>query len=547
MLTLLSMIWRGLAIGVIISAPMGPVGILCIQRTLNKGRKTGFYTGVGAALSDLLYCLLTGFGLSFIEEFLNKNQNIIQIIGSIVLILFGVYLFKKNPSKSLRKPDSIPTSTVKKDILGGFLFTFSNPLIIFLIIGLFARFNFLLPEIKFYHYIMGYLAIVAGALGWWWVVTYFVNKLRSHFNLRSMWIINKAIGAIILVFALVGIITSIISLSTPANAQISPPPPTRITTLQWQSDAYSNPGDATLLFYDTITKGASGDFLLTWAATDLHASQNRKYPVASVDGTSTLVASPGYGFALLSPADSAAIELHLVPTRIKGKFIDELITNDCVSLRISVKSAQSIATSTFSLPYSPSINLIIERAGNRLRILNHKGKPISQLTLHPFPLERIATILPPGASCKVNTKTLRYKPSDFSILKSKWVGHTDSLLSHLQRSTSPIEGIYNYIDRDMDENLLAIGGNYRVAIVASSPTIYHIIYLGGAEKYASLWKEGMIKGFLTPTSQESVFDLRWYDAEGLPLFKDLKATIASGYLILNFPYQRSSMRFIKNR
>jgi hydroxypyruvate reductase len=62
---------------------MGPVGILCIQRTLNKGRWSGFYTGVGAALSDIFYCLLTGFGLSFIEGFLDRHQEIIQIIGSV--------------------------------------------------------------------------------------------------------------------------------------------------------------------------------------------------------------------------------------------------------------------------------------------------------------------------------------------------------------------------------------------------------------------------------------------------------------------------------
>ncbi len=60
---LLYMVLRGIIIGVVISAPMGPVGIFCIQRTLDKGRLSGFYTGVGAAISDLIYCLLTGFCL----------------------------------------------------------------------------------------------------------------------------------------------------------------------------------------------------------------------------------------------------------------------------------------------------------------------------------------------------------------------------------------------------------------------------------------------------------------------------------------------------
>ena len=103
---ILYMLWRGLAIGVIISAPMGPVGILCVQRTLEKGRYTGFFTGIGAALSDLFYCLLTGFGLSFIEEFLKANQNAIQIIGSVVLVVFGIYLFRSNPARTLKKPDA---------------------------------------------------------------------------------------------------------------------------------------------------------------------------------------------------------------------------------------------------------------------------------------------------------------------------------------------------------------------------------------------------------------------------------------------------------
>lgn len=210
----LGMIWRGVAIGMLISAPMGPVGILCIQRTLNKGRRSGFFTGVGAAMSDLFYCLLTGFGLSFIEEFLERNQNIIQLAGCALLFVFGLYLWKKNPSKSLRRPSDVKDSN-KMDILGGFFFTFSNPLILFLIIGLFARFNFLLPEIKFYHYVIGYLAIFGGAIGWWYIVTFFVDKVRSHFNLRSMWLINRIIAGVIFLFAIVGCVTGTIALLKP--------------------------------------------------------------------------------------------------------------------------------------------------------------------------------------------------------------------------------------------------------------------------------------------------------------------------------------------
>ena len=208
MADLLYMLWRGLAVGVLVSAPMGPVGMLCIQRALHRGRRAGLYTGVGAAVSDLLYCLITGFGLSFIEDFLKQNESIITLVGSAVLIAFGVYLLRSNPSKGLRTPQE-NRGSIYKNILTGFLFTVSNPLILFLIIGLFARFNFLAPELQYYHYLVGYAGILAGALAWWWLVTAFVDKVRAHFNLRSMWLVNRIIGGIILCFALVGIFTGI--------------------------------------------------------------------------------------------------------------------------------------------------------------------------------------------------------------------------------------------------------------------------------------------------------------------------------------------------
>lgn len=206
------MIWRGIAIGVLISAPMGPVGMLCIQRTLAKGRKQGLYTGIGATISDLIYCLLTGFGLSLIQEFLEQNQSVIQLVGSAVLIGFGVYIFRKNPATSITRAEEEESADPKKNILGGFLFTFSNPLILFLIIGLFARFNFPVPDVKFYHYIVGYIAIAAGALGWWWLVTFSIDKVRARFSLRSMAIINRVIGIVIMIFAVVGIVSSISNL-----------------------------------------------------------------------------------------------------------------------------------------------------------------------------------------------------------------------------------------------------------------------------------------------------------------------------------------------
>ncbi len=205
---LINAILHGLAIGALISAPMGPIGVLCVQRTLDKGRWSGFFTGIGAAFSDLIYCLLTGLGMSFVIEFIKTNQNILQVLGSIVLVVFGIYLIKKNPAGALKAPTE-KKNTYTQDTITGFLFTFSNPLILFLIIGLFARFNFLTPEMTWIHYITGFVFIFAGAILWWFFVTYFVNSVRAHFNLRSMWLVNRIIGVVVIVMSIVGFVMGI--------------------------------------------------------------------------------------------------------------------------------------------------------------------------------------------------------------------------------------------------------------------------------------------------------------------------------------------------
>lgn len=199
---------RGLAIGALISAPMGPIGMLIIQRTLSKGRWPAFFTGLGAALSDLLYCLLAGFGLSFITDIIERHQFALQIFGSIVLAAFGLFLFRKNPTRSLKTAES-DGRNFWSDFISGFFLTVSNPLILFFIIGLFARFNFILPEYEIFHYIWAYLTIFSGALIWWYLVTFFVSKLRSRFNVRSLWLVNRIVATILIIMAVIGVLLAI--------------------------------------------------------------------------------------------------------------------------------------------------------------------------------------------------------------------------------------------------------------------------------------------------------------------------------------------------
>ena len=124
--TILDLLVKGLIVGVVVSAPLGPVGVLCIQRTLNKGRWYGFVTGLGAALSDIGYALITGYGMSFMDDFLAKNQVLLQIIGSIMLF-FSVFILSVVILSSLSVLYLLPRGSYLHNFVTAFFVTLSNP------------------------------------------------------------------------------------------------------------------------------------------------------------------------------------------------------------------------------------------------------------------------------------------------------------------------------------------------------------------------------------------------------------------------------------
>ncbi len=209
-------ILKGFAIGVLVSAPMGPVGILTIQRTLNKGRWEGFATGIGAGISDLIYALITGYGMSFIVDIIEDRQValILKLVGSLLLFIFGVYTFKSTPKSTSMRDNmpKVPKNTHKFKKLSGFAFsgfavTVSNPLIVFLYAALYGQFTFILVDNPIPQ-TLGYVFILVGAITWWFVLTWLVNKARKHFNNNVIWWINRVIGiGVMVVSAIIIIIT----------------------------------------------------------------------------------------------------------------------------------------------------------------------------------------------------------------------------------------------------------------------------------------------------------------------------------------------------
>jgi threonine/homoserine/homoserine lactone efflux protein len=117
---------------------------------------------------------------------------------------FGIYTFQSNPSKRLKRPQE-NVNSFPQDAVTAFLLTLSNPFIIFFYIALFARFNFINPDEKLFSMLLGLFSIFAGALAWWFIVTFFVGKLRKVINLRGLWIMNKIVGTVIIVVSLLGL------------------------------------------------------------------------------------------------------------------------------------------------------------------------------------------------------------------------------------------------------------------------------------------------------------------------------------------------------
>ena len=203
MIDKLELLRTGMMIGILVSAPMGPIGMLCIQRTLSEGRWHGFVSGLGAALSDVIYAAITALSMGLVVNFVEAHQRPLQVCGSLVLGAFGYYIFQANPVKRLRKNSASRLSFVQ-DFISAFLLTLSNVLIIFLYIGLFARFAFVFSA-DVWDVPIGLGGIAVGAVLWWLVITYLVSRMRRWFNIRGIRILNRIVGAIILLLSAVGI------------------------------------------------------------------------------------------------------------------------------------------------------------------------------------------------------------------------------------------------------------------------------------------------------------------------------------------------------
>ena len=149
--------------------------------------------------------------MGFIIEFIEAHQLYIQLFGSIIIGIFGLHIYTKDPLKQLEhKQRRHSKGDIFSDYITAFGLCFSNPMIIFLFIGLFARFNIINPENSIQS-IIGMGSILIGAALWWFTLTMLVNLISTKlFKEKGLRILNKITGAVLIVLAFVGVVTAVI-------------------------------------------------------------------------------------------------------------------------------------------------------------------------------------------------------------------------------------------------------------------------------------------------------------------------------------------------
>lgn len=183
-----------------VSAPLGPLGVLCIQRTINKGFLSGFVSGFGAAMADIIYASIAGFGISIIADFLEAQQLIIRALGGIILIILGYMIFMSNPVNQLRRHKSKKSSYLG-DFVSSFFITITNPLTV-VVFGVAFTSVGLNEGNSLQSVVLILTGVFVGALFWWIGLTFLVNIFRSKIRLRNLWWINKITGVMVAIFGL---------------------------------------------------------------------------------------------------------------------------------------------------------------------------------------------------------------------------------------------------------------------------------------------------------------------------------------------------------
>ncbi|GGI16297.1 LysE family translocator [Gottfriedia solisilvae] len=193
---------KSFILGFSVSAPVGPIGLLCIQRILTRGRTAGFVTGFGAATANLIYASIAAFGFSVVSSFLVEQQLVFRVIGGVFLFYLGIKTFIKKPSNTAA---NLEGESIFAMFLSTFVLMITNPVTILNFVAMFAGLGFEQDSTSSLVAVTLISGVFLGAISWWiilsYVVSLFRNKIRPHLSR-----VNKIAGLLIIILGILAFI-----------------------------------------------------------------------------------------------------------------------------------------------------------------------------------------------------------------------------------------------------------------------------------------------------------------------------------------------------
>jgi len=193
---LLIFLLKGIAVGIVIAVPVGPVGVMCVRRTIFEGKRAGFVSGLGAATADALFGLIAAFGLTFVSDWLIGYHQWLRIAGGFYLLYIGgSALLAKLEARQSSEPNA---ESALRHFLSTFALTLTNPITILAFLGIFSALGLSGADATFARAAMMVLGVWLGSLLWWLALTFGLGSLFHSFEARHLKWINHASGTILL-------------------------------------------------------------------------------------------------------------------------------------------------------------------------------------------------------------------------------------------------------------------------------------------------------------------------------------------------------------
>ena len=209
---------HGGAIGFLVAAAIGPIAMLCIRTTLERGRIAGIAAGMGVAVADTIYAAVGAYGISFVGAALSAGESWLKLVGGCVLIAFGIYLARKQPALAAEDEREVPKS-LTADFWMTLALTLTNPMTILSFAGLFAGVSGMrgfelaaIPALL--------LGVFAGSVVWWIALAFIIGLIRHRISATTMLWINRGSATAIIAFGLYVLVEPLQAFAAPLVARL---------------------------------------------------------------------------------------------------------------------------------------------------------------------------------------------------------------------------------------------------------------------------------------------------------------------------------------